>query len=125
MKCFICKKEINKEDAYMEMYNSPNGKVYKRYYCNEEEYKKNRLTRRNTLFSLDAILGYPCTNNYRNKRLKQLIDKYEEEKVYMVIEENKEKLKYLLSKKEMDEIYMINYIMKSLESILNNQNSNK
>ena len=42
VKCYICKKEINKEDAYMFSYTSQSGKIYKKYCCSLEEIENDK-----------------------------------------------------------------------------------
>ena len=37
VKCYICKKDLNKEDAYMFTYTSQSGKKYRKYCCSLED----------------------------------------------------------------------------------------
>ena len=41
-KCCICKKDLNKEEAYMFIHVSKTGKEYKKYACSEEEVENER-----------------------------------------------------------------------------------
>ena len=39
VKCYICKKDLNKEDAYMFTYTSQSGKEYRKYCCHWKKKK--------------------------------------------------------------------------------------
>ena len=94
VKCSICKKEIIKDDAYSWIHVSKTNKEYKKYCCSLEEkelherdlelYKKIQLI-------TDEILTYPCVNNNRNKRIKELQDVgYSNEVIYRCFKQYKE-----------------------------------
>ena len=75
VKCYICKKDLNKEDAYMFTYTSQSGKEYRKYCCSLEE--KENMEREKELYReiqylTDSILGYKCVNNCRNAKIKEL-----------------------------------------------------
>ena len=75
VKCYICKKDLNKEDAYMFTYTSQSGKEYRKYCCSLEE--KENMEREKELYReiqylTDDILGYKCVNNCRNAKIKEL-----------------------------------------------------
>ena len=42
VKCYICKKDLNKEDAYMFTYTSQSGKEYRKYACSLEEIENDK-----------------------------------------------------------------------------------
>ena len=75
VKCCICKKDLNKEEAYMFTYTSQSGKEYRKYCCSLEE--KENMEREKELYReiqylTDDILGYKCVNNCRNAKIKEL-----------------------------------------------------
>ena len=75
VKCYFCKKDLKKEDAYTWIYISKTNKEYKRFCCSLEE--KENMEREKELYKeiqylTDEILGRPITNNTRNKELKEL-----------------------------------------------------
>ena len=77
VKCYFCKKDLKKEDAYTWVYISKTNKEYKRYCCSLEE--KERIERDKELYKkcqyeTDEILGRAITNNVRNKELKELYE---------------------------------------------------
>ena len=74
VKCYICKKDLNKEEAYMFTYTSQSGKEYRKYCCSLEE-KENMEREKELYFCIqhisDEILGHPIVNNARNKKIKE------------------------------------------------------
>ena len=75
VKCYFCKIDLNKEDAYTWVYISKTNKEYKRYCCSLEE--KENMEREKELYReiqylTDSILGYKCVNNCRNAKIKEL-----------------------------------------------------
>ena len=72
VKCYFCKKDLKKEDAYTWVYVSKTNKEYKRYCCSLEE--KERIEREKELYFCiqhisDEILGHQIENNARNKKI--------------------------------------------------------
>lgn len=94
MKCHFCKKEIEKENAYMWIHISKTGKEYKKYCCSEEEkyeYERDLELYKQVQYITDEILTYPCVNNNRNKRIKELQDAgYSNEIIYRCFKKYKE-----------------------------------
>jgi hypothetical protein len=97
IKCYFCKKEINKDDAYMwEHVVEKSGKIYKRYCCSEEE--KEQVERDKELYKLiqyltDEILGYPCVNNTRNKKIQELQEAgFSNETIYRCFKQYKDEI---------------------------------
>ena len=86
MKCYFCKRDIPKGEGYQWVHVSSTGKEYKRTCCSEEE--KYQVERDKELYRLiqlitDEILGYPCVNNTRNKKIKELQDAgFSNEQIY-------------------------------------------
>lgn len=75
MKCFICKKELKKENSYMLPYTNFKGRTYKRYYCSKEEYDKyerEKLMKKMLIEQIDCILGYMHINKSVEKEIKTL-----------------------------------------------------
>ena len=100
VKCYICKKEINKEDAYMFTYTSKNGKEYRKYACSLEEIendKRDKELYREIQYLTDEILGHPIVNNARNKKIKELQEAgYTNEQIFRCFKEYKDEIiKYL------------------------------
>ena len=100
VKCYFCKKDLNKEDAYIWVYISKTNKEYKRYCCSLEE--KENMEREKELYSCiqhisDEILGHPIVNNARNKKIKELQEAgYTNEQIFRCFKEYKnEIIKYL------------------------------
>ena len=100
IKCYICKKDLNKEDAYMFTYTSQSGKEYKRYCCSLQE--KENMERDKELYReiqhiSDEILGHPIVNNTRNKKIKELQEAgYTNEQIFRCFKEYKDEIiKYL------------------------------
>ena len=100
VKCCICKKEINKEDAYIFTYTSKNGKEYRKYACSLEEIendKRDKELYREIQYLTDEILGHPIVNNARNKKIKELQEAgYTNEQIFRCFKEYKDEIiKYL------------------------------
>ena len=100
VKCYFCKKDLKKEDAYTWVYISKTNKEYKRYCCSLEE--KERIEREKELYSCiqhisDEILGHPIVNNARNKKIKELQEAgYTNEQIFRCFKEYKDEIiKYL------------------------------
>ena len=100
VKCCICKKEINKEDAYIFTYTSKNGKEYRKYACSLEEIendKRDKELYREIQHISDEILGHTIVNNARNKKIKELQEAgYTNEQIFRCFKEYKDEIiKYL------------------------------
>ena len=100
VKCCICKKEINKEDAYIFTYTSKNGKEYRKYACSLEEIendKRDKELYREIQYLTDSILGHTIVNNTRNKKIKELQEAgYTNEQIFRCFKEYKDEIiKYL------------------------------
>ena len=106
VKCFFCKKEIEKENAYKWTHISKNNKEYKRYCCSLEE--KEKIERDKELYSriqflTDEILGYPCVNNNRNKRIQDLQNAgYTNEQIYRCFKEYKNEIEKWIEYNKID-----------------------
>lgn len=94
MKCYFCKKEIKKEDAYMWIHTTKSGKEYKRYCCNleeKEQHERDLELYKKIQYLTDEILGYPCVNNNRNKRIQELQNAgYTNEQIFRCFKQYKE-----------------------------------
>ena len=100
VKCYICKKEIKKDDAYIFTYTSKNGKEYKKYCCSLEEkenMERDKELYREIQYISDSILGHPIVNNARNKKIKELQEAgYTNEQIFRCFKEYKDEIiKYL------------------------------
>ena len=100
VKCYICKKEIKKEDAYTWIYISKTNKEYKRFCCSLEEkenMEREKELYKNIQYITDEILGHPIVNNARNKKIKELQEAgYTNEQIFRCFKEYKDEIiKYL------------------------------
>ena len=120
VKCYICKKEIKKDDAYMFTYTSQSGKEYKKYCCSLEE--KENMEREKELYReiqylTDEILGRPITNNTRNKELKELHESYSWEQILRCIRAKSDDIKKLIYYNDIQGDYQqIRYMMQVMKN---------
>lgn len=121
VKCYFCKKDLKKEDAYTWVYISKNGKEYKRYCCSLEE--KERIEREKELYkacqlSTDEILGRAITNNVRNKELKELYESgYTWEQILRCIRAKSDDIKKLIEYNDIQSDYQqIRYMMQVIKN---------
>lgn len=109
MKCKICGKEINKEDSYMWIHTSKTGRQYKYYACSQEEVendKRDKELYKKIQYISDEILGYPCVNNTRNKKIKELQDVgYSNEVIYRCFKEYKDEIIKWIDTNKIDKEY--------------------
>lgn len=108
-KCYICKKELKKEEAYMFIYTSKSGKEYKRYACSLEEIendKRDKELYKKIQLLTDEILGYPCVNNLRNKKIGELINAgFNNEQIFRCFKQYKEEIIKLININKIDKEY--------------------
>ena len=108
-KCCICKKDLKKEDAYTFIYVSKNGKEYRKYACSEEEVENDKRDKElysRIQFLTDEILGYPCVNNIRNKKIKELQEVgYSNEVIYRCFKEYKDEIIKWIDANKIDKEY--------------------
>lgn len=100
VKCFFCKKEIEKENAYSWVHMSKTNKQYKRYCCSleeKEDIERDKMLYKNIQLLIDEILGYTCVNNCKNKKIKELQEAgYTNEQIFRCFKEYKDEIiKYL------------------------------
>ena len=123
MKCHFCKKEIEKEDAYMWIHISKSGKEYKKYCCSEEEkyeYERDLELYKKCQYETDAILGRPITNNARNKELKELHEAgYSWEQIYRCVKSNAQHIKDMIAMNHIENDYQqIRYCMQVIKNVI-------
>lgn len=120
VKCYICKKEIKKEDAYIFTYTSKNGKEYRKYACSLEEIendKRDKELYKKCQYETDAILGRPITNNTRNKELKELHESYSWEQILRCIRAKSDDIKKLIEYNDIQGDYQqIRYMMQVIKN---------
>ena len=124
IKCYFCKKEINKDDAYMwEHVVEKSGKIYKRYCCSEEE--KEQVERDKELYRLcqyetDSILNRAITNNVRNKELTELHEAgYSWEQIYRCIKANAQHIKDMIAMNHIENDYaQIRYMCQVIKNVI-------
>ena len=121
VKCYFCKKDLKKEDAYTWVYISKTNKEYKRYCCSLEE--KERIERDKELYKkcqyeTDEILGRAITNNIRNKELKDLYESgYSWEQIYRCIKAKSDDIKKLIEYNDIQGDYQqIRYMMQVIKN---------
>lgn len=106
MKCYFCKKDISKGEGYQWIHVSNSGKEYKRTCCSLEE--KEKVERDKELYKqiqylIDEILGYPCVNNNRNKRIQELQKAgYSNEQIYRCFKEYKSEIEKWIEYNKID-----------------------
>ena len=123
MKCYFCKKDIPKGEGYQWIHVSSTGKEYKRTCCSEEE--KYQVERDKELYRLiqfitDEILGYPCVNNTRNKKIKELQEAvFSNEQIYRCFKQYKSEIEYWINANGIDKEYnKIAYIFGVINNVI-------
>ena len=120
VKCYFCKKDLKKEDAYTWIYISKTNKEYKRFCCSLEE--KENMEREKELYKeiqylTDDILGRPITNNTRNKELKELHESYSWEQILRCIRAKSDDIKKLIEYNDIQGDYQqIRYMMQVIKN---------
>ena len=120
VKCYFCKKDLKKEDAYTWIYISKTNKEYKRFCCSLEE--KENMEREKELYReiqylTDEILGRPITNNTRNKELKELHESYSWEQILRCIRAKSDDIKKLIEYNDIQSDYQqIRYMMQVIKN---------
>lgn len=122
--CQICKKKIEKSDAFRLPKKQPNHFLY---YCSEVEYE-NDLIKRNKrddvlfYFVVDIMeyeKGQVCPP-YLKSRIKELNKLYDYDIIKMTLEANRQTLNHFATKKEYEnETHMVNYLMALVKSEIN------
>lgn len=106
VKCKICKREHEREDAYLHVHVTKSGKKQNQYYCSKEEFEKDRLEKeyyKECQYLLDTLFGEVITDNVRNKKLSELHKAgYSYEMIYNCIEDNRNKIENALILKKQD-----------------------
>lgn len=109
MKCYFCKRDIPKGEGYQWVHVSSTGKEYKRTCCSEEEkyqVERDKELYRSIQLITDEILGYPCINNTRNKKIKELQDAgFSNEQIYRCFKEYKSEIEYWINANGIDKEY--------------------
>lgn len=108
-KCKICKKELTTDIAYLVEHITANGNKQKQYYCSKEEYENDKREKElysRIQFLTDEILGYPCVNNIRNKKIKELKEVgYSNEVIYRCFKEYKDEIIKWIDTNKIDKEY--------------------
>ena len=96
VKCKGCGKQIDQSIAYKHIHTTSGGKVQNHYYCSQEEYEsieRDKELYKKVQYITDEILGYPCVNNNRNKRIQDLQNAgYTNEEIYRCFKEYKDEI---------------------------------
>lgn len=122
MKCYFCKKEIKKEDAYMWIHTTKSGKEYRRYCCNleeKEQHERDLELYKKCQYETDFILGRPITNNARNKELQELHEQYSWEQIYRCIKFKANDIKQMIEYNDIKGDYQqIRYMMQVIKNVI-------
>ena len=123
VKCSICKKEIEKENAYTWVHVSKTNKEYRKYACSKEEKEndeRNKELYKKCQLLTDAILGRPITNNARNKELKELHESgYSWEQIYRCIKAKADDIKQMIEYNHIENDYQqIRYMMQVIKNCI-------
>lgn len=73
--CKICKKKIEKNNAFLYNHYTKSGKLQRKYYCSREEFHNEYIENvyyNKTRIIVDKILGYVCVSNQKNKMITNL-----------------------------------------------------
>ena len=121
VKCYICKKDLKKEEAYMFIYTSQSGKEYRKYACSLEEIENDKREKelyKACQLSTDSILGRAITNNVRNKELKELHESgYSWEQILRCIRAKSDDIKKLIEYNDIQSDYQqIRYMMQVIKN---------
>ena len=123
-KCYFCKKEIEKDNAYMWVHTvEKSGKQYKRFCCSLEE--KEQVERDKELYKqiqylTDEILGYPCVNNTRNKKIQELQEAgFSNETIFRCFKQYKEEIVKWIELNGIDKEYnKISYMFGVIKNVI-------
>lgn len=122
VKCKICGKQIDKDDAYVYLHTSKTGKQYKWNVCSLEEVENDK--REKELYKLcqyetDAILGREITNNARNKELSELHEQYSWEQILRCIRAKADDIKRMIEYNNIEGDYaQIRYVMQVIKNCI-------
>ena len=96
VKCKACGKQISQVDAYKHVHTTSSGKTQNHYYCSQKEYEtveRDKELYRSIQLITDEILGYPCINNSRNKKIRELQDVgFSNEQIYRCFQQYKDEI---------------------------------
>ena len=96
VKCKGCGEQIDQSTAYKHIHTTSSGKSQNHYYCSLEEYEsieRDKALYKQIQYLTDEILGYPCVNNNRNKRIQDLQNAgYTNEQIYRCFKEYKNEI---------------------------------
>ena len=113
--CRACGKKIEKEEAFCFVHETKTGKKQNQYYCSQEEkefQEREKDLYKKIQYLTDEILGYPITNNARNKKIQELQQAgYSNEQIYRCIKDCKSEIEEWLTLKDISVEYQkISYI---------------
>lgn len=101
--CKICKKKLEKEDAYLHVHYTKTGNKQNQYFCSFDEWEADRKEKeyyKLCQYATDRILGEPCKDNTRNKRLVEVHNRgFTYEEIYLCISDLEKSLDYAITNK--------------------------
>jgi uncharacterized membrane-anchored protein YjiN (DUF445 family) len=107
--CRACGKKIEKEDAFCFVHETKTGKKQNQYYCSQEEkefQEREKELYKKIQYLTDEILGYPITNNARNKKIQELQQAgYTNEQIYRCVKDCKKEIEEWLTLKDISVEY--------------------
>lgn len=128
MKCFICKKELKKEDAYILPYTNCKGRSYKRCYCSEKEYNEYTKEKEDKMLlikQIGNISEYHFAGSLIQKEIKILHESkgYSYKEILDVALNNGEYIKQRIEKNDITDVWCrIRYIFVTIKNILESSN---
>lgn len=129
VKCKICGQQIEKNDAYcITKINENTGKKTNSYYCNLDEYNKDKRNKELWLENMrifDSIIGYTCINKVKTNEFKELEEYYSREQIYNCLIKNANEIKlYLEQKNIIEEFGRIKYIFSCVRNKIKDDSNN-
>lgn len=103
VKCKGCKKQIDKNKAFLHEHYSKSGNKTNWWFCSQEEFEfieSEKDFYKKCQFATDRILGEKCCDNIRNKKLSELHKKgYAYEEIYQCISDLEKNLDSAIANK--------------------------
>ena len=120
--CKACKKKIEKEDAFLFIYETKTGKKQNHYYCSEEEFEnleRDKKLYKECLYETDKILERPITNSIRNKELAELHEQYSWEEILRCIKSKSDEINMMIKQNGIENDYQqIRYMMQTIKNVI-------
>lgn len=124
-KCQFCGKPLTTDTAYLHVHKTKTGNEQNKYYCSKEEFEEMEREKelyRSCQYLTDAIFGFVCTNNIRNKELEELhAAGYTWQEIFRCIKAKADYIKGMIKLNNIDNDYqMIRYTMTVIKNEIYN-----